>query len=159
MTAEEDTTREFEMRDSTVPTFDHFEELERYILDLAREDHDYGTAVYAMSMASVATYNYMARQLGVTGFQASCADLDIIKRTSGLKVFTLVDYNNLLYPQSVSIFTDRRIDKDTHEYLKREAQKLLDRSTSKEVSGVATEVYEHWKMLVAGGLPEGVELK
>lgn len=75
-------------------------ELEEYIGSLVNREHDYGTCVYAMSLAAVATFNYVAHKLGTTGFQASCADLDILRRTRGMEYgFRILNYEHLLYPQ------------------------------------------------------------
>src|SRR5574343_1229666 len=91
---------EQEMRESEVPTFDTIEELSKYVAELVSQDHDYGTCCYAMSMSAVAAFNFVAHKLGVTGFQASCADLDILRRTRYLKgPFAIQNYSNLLYPQ------------------------------------------------------------
>lgn len=88
------------MRAESVPTPTTREELLEYIDSLVERGHDYGTAVYAMSMAAVAAFNYVAHREGVTGFQASCADLDVIRRLRPYEHgFMLVDYSKLLYPQ------------------------------------------------------------
>lgn len=95
-----DEMSEAELRESDVPWLSTQEELLSYTHALVAREHDYGTCVYAMSMAAVAAYHYVAHALGVTGFQASCADLDILRRTRGLKHgFRIIDYGNLLYPQ------------------------------------------------------------
>ncbi len=88
------------MRDSE-PTWPKTpEELTAYIAALVNRPHDYGTCVYAMSLAAVAAFHYVSSQLGVTGFQASCADMDIIRRTRHYKgPFMLLDGENVLYPQ------------------------------------------------------------
>lgn len=92
-----DDLNEPEMRDSTVPTFDTPIQVMDYIESLVTQDHDYGTCVYAMSMAAVAAYNYVARKLGVTGFQASCADLDIVRRNRRIDgPFMLVNGENVV---------------------------------------------------------------
>jgi hypothetical protein len=91
---------EEEMQKAEVPRFDTIEELNTYINNLVNQPHDYGTCVYAMSMASVATFNFMARKLGVTGFQASCADLDFLARTRNMKLgFIVLNGRDLMYPQ------------------------------------------------------------
>jgi len=73
---------EAEMRDTKVPWPLTDKQLTEYIASLAtRTDYDYGTCVYAVSMAAVATFNYMAGVLGITGFQSGCADFDILRRT------------------------------------------------------------------------------
>lgn len=91
---------EMEMRDSAVPTPRSTDELVVYIASLVNREHDYGTCVYAMSMAAVAAFNYVASELGVTGFQASCADMDILRRTRHLTgPAMLLNGEDLLYPQ------------------------------------------------------------
>ena len=91
---------EQELRDAEVPTPQTPSELKAYIASLVKREHDYGTCVYAMSMAATAAFNYVAHELGVTGFQSSCAGLDILKRTRHLKYgFRVVDYGKLLFPQ------------------------------------------------------------
>ena len=74
---------EQELRGYKVPTPRSIDELTNIICDLTERKHDYGTCVYAMSIAATAAFNYMASTLGVTGFQASCADMDVLRRTRG----------------------------------------------------------------------------
>ncbi len=91
---------ESEMREATVPRINTPEELAAYIALLVKRPHDYGTCVYAMSMAAVAAFNYVAHELGVTGFQASCADMDILSRTRGMKgPWMITNGEDLLFPQ------------------------------------------------------------
>ena len=136
---------EKEMREATVPTPHNAKELQKYIDDLVSQDHDYGTCVYAMSMAATAAFNYVASKLGVTGFQASCADLDILRRIRHLDgPFVVLTGENTLYPQY-----DLR--KDLEECLAKwkpwaaeEAEKRLAQYKSAHPNVVA-----HWKMLAA----------
>jgi hypothetical protein len=94
---------EEEMRENKVPRLKTADDLLSYINSLVDRPHDYGTCVYAMSMAAVAALNYVAGKLGVTGFQASCADLDILRRTRALEMgFRILDYEKLLYPQHLT---------------------------------------------------------
>lgn len=91
---------EQQLRELEVETPKSLGELDDYITALVDRNHDYGTCVYAMSMAAVAAFNYVASQLGVTGFQASCADLDIIRRTRRIDgPFALINAHDMLYPQ------------------------------------------------------------
>jgi hypothetical protein len=91
---------EQQMRDAEAPHPRTTDELFTYIDNLTGRKHDYGTCVYAMSLAAVAAFNYVAHKLGVTGFQASCADLDILRRTRGMKgPFMLLKAQDMLYPQ------------------------------------------------------------
>ena len=69
------TMTESELRDVKVPFFKTIEELTEFVETLAQREHDYGTCVYAMSLSAQGAFNYIAHVLGVTGFQASCAEL------------------------------------------------------------------------------------
>lgn len=140
---------EKEMRDTKVPSISTREELLEYIDSLVEREHDYGTAVYAMSMAAVAAYNYVAHKEGVTVFQASCADLDILRRNRGLLRGKILDYGNLLYPQYLNeehFPSIQQLLRQNREWLREEAIKLL------ATSGYATQsVIDHWKMLAYKG--------
>ncbi len=136
---------EKEMREHVVPNFDKIEELVKYIEDLRKQEHDYGTAVYAMSCAAVAAFNYIANVEGVTGFQASCADLDIIRRTRRIKgPFMIIKLHDALYPQydiphRVAEWLD---DPKTRLWLQVEARSML-----KENEAAHPDVIAHWKNL------------
>lgn len=92
---------EQDLRNSTAPCPETPAELADYIQSLLDIKHDYGTCVYAMSLAATATFNYAAAKLGVTGFQASCADIDIIRRTRQLDCpFIILTANDMLYPHT-----------------------------------------------------------
>lgn len=137
--------KEFEMRDADVPWFDTIDELKEYINSLTEQDHDYGTAVYAISMAATATFKYVAKQLGCTGFQASCADMDILRRTRHMKNgFSIINYENLLYPQyKISFPTWDQLIEDNLENLAEDAAKKL-----KDSPGAHKDVRAHWEKLV-----------
>ena len=91
---------EQEMRAETAPAPDTIEALGEYIASLVDRQHDYGTCVYAMSLAATAAFNHVAYKLGVTGFQASCADLDIVRRTRSMDgPFILLKGEDMIYPQ------------------------------------------------------------
>jgi hypothetical protein len=141
---------EAELRDTEVPWPKTPEELQGYISALVDRQHDYGTCVYAMSMAAVAALYYVSYKLGVTGFQASCADLDILARTRKLKRGRIMNYENLLYPQYCDAthfpgLDDLLNDKENIQWLADEARKKLQ-----ETKGEAHEdVIRHWNMLAA----------
>ena len=91
---------EQQLRDLNAPRPRTEADLGRIIRALAHREHDYGTCVYAMSISAEAAYNYQAHVQGVSGFQASCADMDFLKRTRNIKNgFQLINYDKLLYPQ------------------------------------------------------------
>jgi len=121
---------ESQMRESTAPRCRTDSELLEYINSLVKRPHDYGTCVYAMSLAAVAAFNYVAGQLGATGFQASCADLDILRQTRGLKMFAIRNYEDLLYPQYCNSekfpgISELMADEDVRKFLSKESRRHL----------------------------------
>jgi hypothetical protein len=141
----DDHKAEFEMRDSKAPFLDTEEELLAYIRDLVERKHDYGTCVYAASMAATAAFNYVAGTLGMTGFQASCADMDILRRTRHIEgPFSLFRYRDLLYPQY-----------DLHERLAKQIDEarpwLAEKAREFLAAGrdAAPDVVAHWEKLAA----------
>lgn len=138
------------MRKMKVPKINDINDLTKYISGLLCGKHNYGTCVYAMSMASVAVFNYMAHKLGVTGFQASCAELDILRRTRLLEDgFMLIDYNKLLYPQYLNSEHFPSYDdliNDNIEHLSKRAKISLKQNRTAH-----PDVIRHWEYLVARG--------
>ena len=128
----EKTMTEDELRNVNVPWPKTEVELVQYIHALVDREHDYGTCVYAMSMAALAAFYYVSSRLGVTGFQASCADMDFLNRTRGYKLgFRIVDYSKLLYPQyltSEHFPTRAELEIEHREPLRGEAARLLEES-------------------------------
>lgn len=123
---------EKQMRETEAAHPKNQKELIKEIARVVEMEHDYGTCVYAMSLASVATFNYVAHRLGVTGFQASCADLDILRRTRMMNgSFILLKAEDLLYPQ---YDLHKRLDEAIagwRPWLKKEAKKLLAKNRKK----------------------------
>ena len=137
---------EKEMREADVPWLKTSKELNEYIESLLAIEHDYGTCVYAMSLASVATFQYIAHKLGVTGFQASCADMDILTRTRSIKgPWMLIKAEDMLYPQYDLPAKLQEAMDGWQEWVSEEAQKKLSASGNKQA---APTVLAHWKMLV-----------
>jgi len=136
-------TEEKAMRDYELPKFESLEELTEFIQALQEQDHDYGTCCYAMSLAATATFNYMAGQLGCTGFQASCADMDILKRTRMIKgPFMIIKGEEMLYPQMNPKAKLQEALDSWKEWAKEEVTRLL-----KESPGASPNVIAHWKTL------------
>jgi hypothetical protein len=136
---------ELEMQEEKIPTFKTIEELSAYIKALVERPHSYGTCVYALSHASVAAFNFIASSLGVTGFQASIADLDILRHTRDLQKGCVVNFENLLYPQYSDKFRSfEQLVEDNKEWLKVEAKKKLESSPNAH-----PEVLAHWNKLAA----------
>lgn len=139
---------EQQLRDAEAPWPKTLDELNAYIKTLTDRPHDYGTCVYAMSLAAVAAYHYVAGKVGATGFQAGCADMDILRRTRGIKGgFRLLDYDNLLYPQYCNAehfpsYTDLLADPKISERIAEQAKQKLASSESAHPA-----VKAHWERL------------
>jgi len=123
------------------------EDLTAIIDALVEREHDYGTCVYAMTHAALAAYNYVAYKLGVTGFQASCADLAFIRRNRHYEDgFRILDYNKLLYPQYFNnpehFPTAHQLLMDNQEALSKKATELLA-----EREHVHPDVKRHWEWI------------
>lgn len=123
-------------------------ELLKHVYELTNRKHDYGTCVYAVSLASVAMFHYMSGKLGITGFQASCADLDILSRTRSMKDgFMILDYNHLLYPQYLDLEhfpAHQKLILKNKDNLKKKAKKLL-----KESPTAHADVRKHWEYIAS----------
>ena len=144
---------EQELREMDVPWPKSLDELNQYIIDLSERKHDYGTCVYAMSMSALATFYYVSHVLGVTGFQAGCADMDFIKRCRRMKDgFRLIDYNKLLYPQMVNsenFPTPEEILIENLPHLQKKAKQLL-----KDSPDAHPNVLARWKYIADLRQPE-----
>jgi hypothetical protein len=138
------TMTEQELRETKVPWLKNVKELNTYISGLTNREHDYGTCVYAMSMAALATFYYVSSKLGVTGFQASCADLDFLSRSRGYKHgCAITDYNNLLYPQYEGRIPGFwTLIEENIIYFRKEAKKLLLEHPEANFN-----VKKHWRKL------------
>jgi hypothetical protein len=123
---------ESEMRNAEAPSPESINELVEYINSLTECKLDYGTCVYAMSLATAATFNYMCNKLGVTGFQADYASLDTLRRTGHYKHgFHISNYENLLYPQYLDrehFPTHQELLMKNKEYLSKVAKEKLRNS-------------------------------
>jgi hypothetical protein len=141
---------EEQMRTTPPASPETIEALCEYVGSLVNRPHDYGTCVYALSHAAVAAFNFVASKLGVTGFQASMADMDILTHTRNFQRGRILDYYNLLYPQYLNSehfpSWDELLDTQ-REWLAEEAAKLLKENS--DIADVA--VAAHWKRLVANG--------
>jgi hypothetical protein len=136
---------ELEMRDMKAPWPKSWDELRDFCESLWTENNDYGKAVYCMSLASVAMFNLAAHKVGATGFQASCADMDILRRTRDMENgFRIVDYSKAMYPQYLE--SDQVIA-----LLFDELAPLLKDAAAKELATnerAHPNVIAHWKRIV-----------
>jgi hypothetical protein len=125
-------------------------ELVDFIQTMTTREHEYGTAVYALSLCSVATFNFLAHKLGVTGFQASCADLDILSRIRQIKgPMAILEGSRLLYPQYSNEIPEKYA-KNWAKWAKTEALRLISESGDDPVN---KDVLAHWVKLARAKLP------
>lgn len=145
------TADEATLRDKVkAPWLDDMAELVAYIQTLTKRSHDYGTCVYAMSLSAQAAFNYVSGKLGVTGFQASCAEMDFIRRTRGMKSFRITNYDDLLYPQYLTkekfpSLQDLLDNKEMRARLREEAKALI----AEKDGFAAPSVLAWWKALAS----------
>jgi len=135
------------LREVKVQWPDTEDDLIDVIKAVSSRQHDYGTTVYAMSISALSAFFYASHVLGVTGFQAGCADMEFLKHTRNYKHgFRIIDYEKLLYPQSLNddnFPSWQKLEKDNIEWLTKEAKKKLE-----ETSGKAhPDVLKRWEYL------------
>lgn len=143
------TATEIELREYEVKFPDSMNEVIAVTTALTERGHDYGTCVYAMSISGLVAFYYAAHVLGTTGFQSSCADLDLLKRTRSIKMeFRLSKIEDLMYPQycneehfpSIGALLDKhKVD------LAEEAKKRL----AEDNTYTHKDVLAHWESLVS----------
>lgn len=147
---------EKEMREEEAPWPKEMKELTDYIDSLTERPHDYGTCCYAVSLAATAAFQYVAGKLGITGFQASCADLDVLRRTRRIKgPFAIIRGEDMLYPQYDIVGKVHEYIKEWQQWVAEEAQKKIDKC-NREPGRVHPDVWAHWKALASRGGGESI---
>ncbi len=126
------------------------DELLAIIRAVAGREHDYGTCVYAMSIAGTAAMNYIASKLGMTGFQASCADMDVVRRQRGIEgPFAIFNAADLRYPQYDLHARFRKWVGECGPWVAESCAGLLAESPDAHPNVIA-----HWEMKAAALEPE-----
>jgi len=124
------------------------------VADIADKDMSRGycaapVAVGACAVAAAWAANSHERAGGITGFQASFVMWTFIQQWMRKKSpMRLFDYEDMLFPQYEERF-QRKISKDTWEWLRSEAKKRLSSD------GVHPNVRAHWQSIVDGRVPFG----
>lgn len=116
--------------------------------------HDYGTAVHAVTALALAGAWFGANKEGITSFQAGLVMWHFVKQWNhkGNKCgMRLWDFDDMLYPQYSNRF-DKYINAEAWERVQELAKENLARS-NKEL--VHTEVWNHWEFIAEGNLPFG----
>lgn len=138
---EDKSDREQVLRGMKTPWPKTMVELNQFISSVIKGTHTYGSVVEAMGIAAAATLNYMS---SVSGFQASCADLVVLRRQRFLKgPFTLMKLEDIMYPQyNLHDNLDEFIS-DCGKWISEEAKRRLESDGEHAHERVLT----HWKRL------------
>ena len=140
---------ETEMREKETPRPRSLLALLWYIVAVVFKRHDYGSGAYAMTLAAVAAFNYVSHKIGASGFQASCADLAILRHTRHWDFGRLIDYSLLLYPQYCNddFYGWREIIAANREEFAKRAQEKIDQEEPGGQNRAAPSVLAHWLWL------------
>lgn len=151
---------EFEVRDRLIDIRKDINTMGELIsfIELVKDEcnTDYGTAPRAIAQAASATAWYLAKEMGITGFQAGFVMWDFIRNwnyTNNKCGMRIVDYDDMLYPQYDYKF-EKVISQDTWEVLQKEAKERLE-----TIPNAHVRVKEHWQSIVDGKVPFGYEVK
>jgi hypothetical protein len=106
----------------------------------------YNRVVEAAADVALTAFRYAMSELGATGFQASCAELEFMQRSRQLKgPFLLIDGEQLLYPQyNLEARVLETLVKWRQEWAPGEARRLI---AENDPSRVNTQVWHHWQQL------------
>ena len=134
---------ESELRDFNPEWPKTTDELVALIKKLVEQKHDYGTCVYAMSIAAVSAFHYVARELGCHRISSLLRRLGHHQANSGMEgPFILLKGQDMLYPQYDLPRKLCAAMDEWREWAKKEAQKKLDSGTQAHPDVIA-----HWKKL------------
>jgi hypothetical protein len=155
------TVQDFERRNMTIPperldptTLDELTgTIQALTMPKVIDDQGYQDAADALWKSALAAFNYVAHTEEVTGFQASYAVLEFVRRALQIDgPFALVRGEDVLYPQTDPVERVRGlVAKWRTHYAERARELLADAGPH-----VATEVLEHWREL-AGDAPDGAD--
>ena len=117
----------------------------------------YGEAPCAMAQASVAVAWYLAKEFGITNFQAGFVMWDFIRDwmyTSNETGMRIIDFDDMLYPQYEHKF-QKTITSSTWESLQETAKKKIKKDGEADYGFAHPEVRKHWESIANGNIPFG----
>lgn len=118
------------------------------VFDYVEGGEGYEKSADAMWQAAVAAFNYVARRVGATGFQASWAALRFYSEAMGVDgPFMVVRFEDALYPQYDVVGRVRDSLAEQRDWLRDEAVKKL--AAMEKDSIVHPDVEAHWRKLAA----------
>ena len=116
----------------------------------------YGNAVHRLAISAIATtWAYNKSQAGgITGFQASCVMWEYIEFwMSKHTPHILLDYEDMLYPQSEEKFTS--ISQEIWDWIRKTARERLE----KDSKFMAPAVAKHMDQIIMGRVPFGYRVR
>lgn len=114
------------------------------------QEHDYNTSADALWETAEATFNYVASELGVTGFQAGFAAMMFLRKVNGWdSPFAVIQAEDMLYPQYDILARVRRYLDEWRPWAADEARKRLAEG---DRTHVHPNVWRRWEDLAATGL-------
>ena len=133
------------------------ETLPDFLNDMLSESHSYGSICCAVAGSAIAaaSASNKHKNAGITGFQAGAVMWEFIRQwmySSNKCGLSIIDYDNMLYPQHADHF-ERTISSDCWDELRKQAKESL-----KGDMGV-DEVRQHWQSIVDGKVPFGYTVK
>lgn len=153
---------EFELRDDLTKKrqeIETFEDLTGFLKYVEENCNcGYGEAPRAMAQASLAVAWYLAKEFGITGFQAGCVMWDFVRGwtyTHNQTTLRMINYDDMLYPQYWYRF-EKTITPSTWEAIQAAAKKKLEEPREYPAH---PDVQAHWESIVAGNVPFGYSVK
>lgn len=114
----------------------------------------YDKCVEAMWRSAYVAHEYVASQLGVTGFQHSMSSLTLLGALNGIDgPYMLVKVENALYPQYdvVARVAEFLNSEDVRKWLVEQAEKKLAENGAADGRFAVPRVVDHWRAIVANG--------
>lgn len=126
-----------------MPEINSMDELMDHLQQLIDQEHDYNTSAEALHDGTVACFNFLAGELGNSGFQASWAVLKFLGTVNYYEgPYAVIKASDRLYPQY-----SNRIDEiliSWNDWIKEQAQENLD----DHPDYTHPDVIAHWKRIV-----------
>jgi hypothetical protein len=126
----------------------NIEDLANQIQEIVSKSYSYEDAPNALAEAALLAFNFVASELGVSGYQASYADMVFLSKSRLIKgPFAIVKAEDMLYPQ-YDILKDVQKHLDTwSSWVAEEATRRLKGSAN--LYSPSFTVIDHWKKLAA----------
>lgn len=124
------------------------EEFVDLVKNIENSHQSYNTITDALADTTAAYFNYFASKHGMTGYQASYAGLEFLKKTRGMEMpFMIVDSSKMLYPQYDLVSDVEEFLEESKTELAKVAKKNLEELDGNSL--VSLKVVDRWKELAS----------